>query len=202
MSEETTPSLFKFKKKEVKKIGDFDVLDSTEYTFLVKPIIQDLPQFHHFHKLWNVVEVPGVEPDEQNGIEGVEAVRTSPAWEHSTGFVKDGKFIVTKRRTYSSQTYHGVHKMYVDILERYIQDGYIKDESLYCGGVPQVPQYYSNEKTPLGQKMANTVLQGINQLSSSPSIPGSKKSGLFKMLRNLGSSGAAVEVPVAPENNP
>src|SRR5687767_7763679 len=101
--------IFKFKKKAVKKIGDFDVLDTSEWTLLTKPQIQDVTLFVHFHKLWNVTEVAGVLEDPDNGIEGVEEVKAQPAWEYNIGFIKEGKFIVTKQHHVSAQTFHEIH---------------------------------------------------------------------------------------------
>ncbi len=65
-------SLFKFKTKKI-MIGEFDPDDEDEWTLLIKPQIQDMPLFMHFHKGWNVTEVA---EDEENDIEGISKMPT------------------------------------------------------------------------------------------------------------------------------
>lgn len=168
--------LFKFKKKETKKVGDFDVLDTSEWTLLIKPQIQDVTLFVHFHKLWNVQEVAGVEADPDNGIEAVKEVKAHPAWEHKTGFLKDGKFIVTQQKTISEQTYHAIHKRYIKTLENYLEEGYKKDWDNYILDEPQTPHYYINERTSqeeaqqsMQQKMMSQILRGNGTQNPVPS---------------------------------
>jgi len=211
MSEETP--IFKFKKKETKKVGDFDVLDTSEWTLLVRPQIQDVTQFVHFHKLWNVVEVPGVEADPDNGIEAVKEVKAHPAWEHRIGFIKDGKFIVTNQKVISEQTYHAIHKRYINSLQNYLDEGYKKDWDNYKLDEPQVPHYYINERTSqedaMKQQMSH-ILRGNGHTASNPIVPASvavtsvptpkKKTGMFKILPKLINASTVQEVQ--PSKNP
>lgn len=163
-------SVFKFKKKTSKKIGDFDVIDNTEWTLLIKPQIQDLPLFVHYRKLWNVEEKSEVTDEDGNVIQ--EKVEMYPAFEVKTGFVKDGKFIVQQQKSVVKSTYHEIDKLYMKSLDDFIKMGYEKDWNNYNGEEPIVPGYYANERTPLtetGDDPRKFILQKIAAASQSQS---------------------------------
>jgi hypothetical protein len=141
-------SIFKFKKVQSKKVGEFDLNDKTEYTLLIKTSYGDLPKFIHMHKLWNVTETPD-KLDSDGDIEE-KGIKAAPVWEQIMGFVKDGSYVVTGRRAFQSGNYHDIHVKYSSQLERYVEEGFRKDESLYNkSGNPVVPTYYANERTPM-----------------------------------------------------
>lgn len=208
MSEETP--LFKFKKKGTKKIGDFDVLDSSEWTLLIKPQIQDVTLFVHFRKLWNVEEQPEVL--NADGEVEHQAVKQHPAYEFNTGFIKDDKFIVQKQKPVGEQTYHAIQKRYMMNLENLINEGYQKDWNNYNGDEPIVPHYYINERTsqedlmmqqlaaqakrqrpPMGSGNAVMPMQAAVTSVPQPS-PKNKKFSLFKLKPQVVGKSTSEEV--------
>lgn len=146
-------SLFKFKKAKV-MVGEFDPDDSDEWTLLIKPQIQDTTLFVHFHKMWNVTEVPevqAVEADDANGIAAVEyqpGVYAHPSIVVFVGFVKEGNFIVTKSKSFSFESFANVKKDYLIRLEEYVGKGFTKDWNMYSNDIAQVPHYYGNKPLP------------------------------------------------------
>lgn len=159
-------SLFKFKKAEVKKVGGFDVNDKHEWTLLVKPQYQDVTSFIHFHRLWNVPETPEVV--DANGETIEKAVKAQPAFQYNLGFIKDDKFIVTQQKTVQDQTFHGIHKKFINTLTNALQDGFLKDWNCYKLDVPQAPSYHINEKT--SQKDA--IMQQIAAMATQQKAAG------------------------------
>lgn len=191
-------SLFKFKKTEIKKVGEFDVNEKYEWCMLRKSQYQDVTVFMHFHKLWNVVEVPEVV--DADGTVTTQAIKAQPAFEYNTGFLKDDKFIVTGRKTVHDQTFHGIHKKFINALANGLQDGYKKDWSCYKLDIPQPPSYYHNEKTSENEIMKQQIVnfqrnQGTTNSGNipvgSPIIP--KKKKVFPHLKLV--------VPTTPNSN-
>lgn len=142
-------SLFKFKKAKV-MVGEFDPDDEDEWTLLIKPQIQDVTLFVHFHKKWNVTEVPGtpeIEEDEANGIEyqaATPGVSKLPIVHVFTGFVKEGNFVLDKHGPFSYQSLESVKKDYVKRLTTYTEKGFTKDWNQYSNDVGQKPKYFGS----------------------------------------------------------
>lgn len=140
-------SLFKFKKAKV-MVGEFDPDDKDEWTFLIKPQIQDVTLFVHFHKQWNVTEVPGVEAVEEDpdngivGVEGVDPISKIPVLHVFTGFIKDGNFVLDKNKPFSYNSFEAVKKDYLDRLTKYIEMGFTKDWNMYMGKTIEKPKYF------------------------------------------------------------
>jgi len=154
---------FKFKKPDAKKIGDFDPLDKDEWALLIKPQIQDVTLFLHFHKMWNTVETPEVVDSDGNVTQ--KEIKKQPAWKYSTGFIKDEKFIVTQQKVIHRQTFHEIYKAYSQVLEQYIEQGYTKDWNNYVNGVPKEPEYYINENTSQKEHNIAQILRSQGNIS-------------------------------------
>lgn len=128
-------SIFSFKKAK-KKVGDFDTDDPQEWVLLHKPQIGDVTLFVHFHKLWCVTEVQG---DEENGIQ---EVKKAPGCEIYTGFLKEDKFVVEKRRAFVERIDDLANKHLLRDLQQYLDMGFTKDYNNYLVDVPVTPNYY------------------------------------------------------------
>ena len=177
--------IFKFKKTTSKKVGDFDVNDKSLRTLLIKPQIQDVTLFVHFEKLWNVEETADELDSDGNIV--TKGVKSSPVWRHIQGFIKDDKFVVTTNRLTTAMNYHTIHTRYIQQLEKYLAEGYVKDVNHYNGEVPIEPKYYVNEKTSLDElqaqsskmgQLAQSVLPMSAAVTSVPT-PKLQKQGIF-----------------------
>ena len=190
-------SIFKFKKVGINKIGDFNAVDESEWTLLIKPQIQDVTLFVHYHKMWNVEE-KSAEVD-ADGNETKKAVEKTPQWLQSSGFIKDDKFIVTQQKPVHRQTFHEIQKVYIQSLTNFIEQGYKKDWNNYVGDVPQKPTYYINEKTSQEEASAK-VMQNMVKMQTAMSgttvpNPVQKINKVFKTLKlspnTVGGSGSS-----------
>ena len=167
--------VFKFKKTTSKMVGDFDVNDKSKRTLLIKHQIQDVTLFVHFEKLWNVEETAEVLDPDGNVL--VKGVKSMPAWRHVQGFIKDGKFVVTVNRMITAMNYHTIHTRYINQLEKYLNEGYVKDIQNYTGEEAIEPKYYVNEKTSLDEmqamssKMGQLAQQKVQMQGAMSSIP-------------------------------
>lgn len=178
--------VFKFKKTTSKKVGDFDVNDKSLRTLLIKPQIQDVTLFVHFEKLWNVEETADELDSDGNIV--TKGVKSFPNWRHLQGFIKDGKFVVTVNKMVTAMNYHTIHTRYIQQLEKYLAEGYVKDVQNYNGEVPIEPKYYVNEKTSLDElqaqsskmgQLAQQYVQSSAAVTSIPTPKPQKTGGIF-----------------------
>lgn len=127
--------MFTFKKVK-KMIGEFEADDPNEWMLLIRPQIQDVTLFTHFHKLWLVEEV---KEDLENGIHGVIRI---PTYEVYRGFVKDGNFVVESRQYYPARTSELANKNLNSNLEILVESGYVKHNTYYNNGKCTAPEYF------------------------------------------------------------
>ncbi len=150
-NKENKPPLFKLKKSS-KTVGGFDTNDENEWAFLVKHNYNDLPNFIHLRKMWNIVETPD-ELDADGNLKK-KGIQQSSTIKMYSGFIKDGNFIVTNNQTIIRITFHDIRKAYINTLVTYTEAGYVKDDT-----ISGTPIYYANERSPL---VENTTQQGLS----------------------------------------
>lgn len=162
-------SIFKFKKPDKKKVGDFDSDDKHEWQLLVKPQIGNVTLFVHFHKLWLVEEKPEVQEDEANGIEYQPGVQRVPVCEVYYGFIKDDKFVVERQNRFQERIDELAQRRLNTNLQNFLEQGYTKDWNNYKGDEPIVPNYYGHQEKPglnpkiFGGKRPHQILKNVMQ---------------------------------------
>lgn len=135
-------SPFEFKKKS-KSIGDFSTTDEQEWNLLIRERLQEVTTFIHFRKMWLIEEV---EEDEENEI--AEQKRNSNI-EVNTGFIKDGNFVIERRKVLQARTDEEGQRLYLKNLAIFVEDGYRKDWLNYeADGTPKKPKYYGTNGKP------------------------------------------------------
>lgn len=184
---ENEKSIFKFKRAEVKLIGEFNLLSNDEYDLLIRRGFIDEVNFIHIRKLWNIIETTD-QLDEDGNIT-TPGNKPQPVYQIVTGFMKDNKFIITNTYTYSDRTFTGIYSKYRNILISFLDDGWIKDKSNYIDDKPIKPAYFKNEKS-VGFSLEDYIKNSepIPQVQAMPSQASkavAPKNVLHKILRNI-----------------
>ena len=182
--------IFKFKKAEVKMLGDFNVLSIDEYDLLCKKGFMNEVEFIHIRKLWNIEETADELDSDGNVV--TPGNKAKPIYGIVKGFSKDGKFIVTDTHSYGESTFTQIHTRYVNALTALIDLGWKKDDSNYIGDKPIKPVYYKNEKTA-----SSFDIESLNSISpqqskiqptpkvSTSNVPSNANNTIHKILRSI-----------------
>lgn len=159
-----TMSDFKFDiKLKPKTVGEFDVANPPKWTLLIKSQFKDETLFVHLHCIF---QEPLTEEQKANGV-----VEPFPIIEITKGFMKDGYFIPTDKKTVvSAPDRLHISKKYGILMEALIEDGFIKHGEMYLGAKEaESPVYHVNEK---GRGAGGFDLAAMMQNFGMPQNPG------------------------------
>lgn len=170
---------FKFDiKLKPKTVGEFDVANPPKWTLLIKSQFKDETLFVHLHCIF---QEPLTEEQKANGV-----VEPFPIIEITKGFMKDGYFILTDKKTVSAPDRLPISKKYGILMEALIEDGFIKHGEMYLGAKEaESPVYHVNEKGGAGGFDMDAIMAKIG--ANQPNITIPKRNPILRMRPTISS---------------
>ena len=185
---------FKFDiKLKPKKIGEFDVGNPSIWTLLIKPQFKDDTLFVHLHCLF---QEPLTDEQKANGV-----TEPHPVIEITKGFVKEGQFIPTDKKTVSAPEKIKITAKYQILMEALTEEGFIKHGEMYLGAKePDTPVYHVFEKGGGGMFDMDKILQQMGSLSPG-TIPVGTANNPPKNPHIMLKANKIAKVAIQPNNN-